>query len=440
MRSPFLVAAALAALLPQVTIRAQEPLPPANTSEQQKLLAEFLAADDRTGNGHLARWQIVERFDRLPAPRPAQLADFQKRIQKAWLQGRTLERSGDQWFWDNSRQRRRPNEPIVRRGRYLVGGNTQRPNGLLIALHGGGAGAGDAGEAAGAWQDAAKKHDLLLLAPEVLEKTEHGWTDAGTEEFVVDLLDAALRTFKVDPDRVYLAGHSMGGYGSWMLGAHHADRVAAIAPSAGAPTPILGRNDQAIDIVEGVIPNLRNVLVAVYQSRDDRQVPPGPNQCAVRLLGEARKRWGGFAFDYWEVDGRGHGAPEGGHAAHLDRIAGHARNPVPERLVWQPVLPWKRQFHWLYWRLPSPQATLVADLDRTTNTVAITCDKSTQDLWVLLDPRLLDLQKEVVVTVNGAETFRGVPGPSLGTLLLTSGQPDPALQFTTRVPAFRQGS
>jgi hypothetical protein len=68
--------------------------------------------------------------------------------------------------------------------------------------------------------------------------------------------------------------------------------------------------------------------------------------------------------------------------------------------------------------------------------VTITCDKPTDGLWVLLDARVLDVTKEVVVTVNGTETSRGVPVMELGTLLLTSDHPDPKLQFPARVRAF----
>ena len=78
----------------------------------------------------------------------------------------------------------------------------------------------------------------------------------------------------------------------------------------------------------------------------------------------------------------------------------------------------------------------MADLDRKANAVSITCDKPTEGLYVLLDARVLDVEKEVVVTVNGAETFRGKAVPDLSTLLLTSDHPDPKLQFAARVRAF----
>ncbi len=47
------------------------------------------------------------------------------------------------------------------------------------------------------------------------------------------LLDDIMSRYTVDSDRVYLTGLSMGGYGTWYLGARHAARFAAIAPICG---------------------------------------------------------------------------------------------------------------------------------------------------------------------------------------------------------------
>ena len=47
------------------------------------------------------------------------------------------------------------------------------------------------------------------------------------------LLDDLTRTHKVDEDRVYLTGLSMGGFGTWRLAAYAPQRFAAIAPICG---------------------------------------------------------------------------------------------------------------------------------------------------------------------------------------------------------------
>lgn len=50
---------------------------------------------------------------------------------------------------------------------------------------------------------------------------------------LIALLDEVGRKYKVDEDRVYATGLSMGGFGSWRLAAYAPNRLAAIAPICG---------------------------------------------------------------------------------------------------------------------------------------------------------------------------------------------------------------
>lgn len=60
----------------------------------------------------------------------------------------------------------------------------------------------------------------------------NGWKSAG-ETDVFECRDDAAARFGVDPDRIALAGFSMGGAGAWHLGAHHADQWACVHAGAG---------------------------------------------------------------------------------------------------------------------------------------------------------------------------------------------------------------
>lgn len=80
------------------------------------------------------------------------------------------------------------------------------------------------------------------------------------DEFLAHL----LRTFNIDPDRVYLTGNSMGGYGVWQWAAAKPHHWAAIAPICGGGAPWMaarfltdipvwafhGDADDAVDIGE----------------------------------------------------------------------------------------------------------------------------------------------------------------------------------------------
>ncbi|KAA3606692.1 MAG: hypothetical protein DWQ01_16890 [Planctomycetota bacterium] len=399
---------------------AQEPEVP-KKREAQKLVEEWAQLDPRKPEQASREQQILGRLE-LYSLRKRELKLWQKTIEKAQKKRvRRLEpKSGAQWFWEKPQ-----------RGFFLVGGETRRPKGLVIGMHGGGVGSGDPKGIHPSVSQAAKDLDLVSICPMVLEKTERGWTDSGTEEFVMDLVDAAIRTWRLDPAKVYFVGHSMGGYGSWTLGAHHADRVAGLGPCAGAPTPVMNYQEEIIDLDFGVIPNLRNVPMVVYQSVDDPKVPPDVNQKAAEFIAEAKEKWGGYDnFRYWEMDGRGHSYPPGGMKAVLEPLQKFERVALPERVVWQPKLAWKRQFYWLYWQNPKAEAILVADLDREANAIRLSCDKEIAGLRILLGEDMVDLEQEVAIYLNGKEVLRAFPQADLATMLRTSRAPDPDLQFS----------
>lgn len=397
-----------------------------DAKEIKQLIAEYVELDGREREGMQRQDEILARLDELPALTDRERKKWSDEIRKRWEKGPKMEKkSGRHYFWEDAKK-----------GLYIVGGESKRPKGLFVGMHGGGVGSGDADSSASAWSSAASAQDWVGIFPEVLEKTERGWTDSGTEEWVLELIERACRTWKIDRDRVFFGGHSMGGYGTWTLGAHHADQVAALTPSAGAPTPVRDAEGNLIDIEEGVVPNLRNVRIVIYQSDDDPNVPPDANRAAVEALEQARERWGGYDFEYWEVSGRKHELPPGGTTDFLARVADRERDARPDKLVWQPVLDWKRQFYWLWWDEPLRNAIVVAELDRAANEVRIESEQSVKGLSILLDEELLDLSREVVVRVNGEERFRGTPIPRLSVLLATSGGVDAARTYVARVPAF----
>jgi hypothetical protein len=368
------------------------------------------------------RQQILERVDREVGPLGAQEAKSLARavLEAAIERGPRLGKGGTQMFFPDGR------------GKYIQQGKPGKV--LFVGLHGGGAGAGEAESAAGSMGGGG----WWWLFPEVLEKTEHGWTDSGTEEFVMELIDAAKRGGKVDPNRIYVTGHSMGGYGTWTLGAHHADVFAGAAAYAGAPTCLRrSPTDPAIVAVQpGILPSFFRLPLHVYQSGDDRNVPPESNDFALAALGEWKAKWPtGFKFRYDRVEGRGHAAPAEGYLPSLKWLAEHARDPRPARFLWQPVLSWKRQMYWAYWARPELDALLECAM-APDNVVEITVHEGSVDLTgfsVLLGPPHVDVERDVVVRVNGKERFRGRAQRRLSTLLLTAVRCDPDLLFDARL-------
>lgn len=410
------IAVSLASVLPQE---------PPSTKELEACLAAIVAADGRTQAGRAAQLAQLALVARAAPPDAGDLKTWAKRLDKLQKKQRTLEPKSGRYHWWEEQER----------GLFIVGGETKRPKGLFVGLHGGGEGSGEADSSAGSYASDAGRLDWVGIFPEVLEKTERGWTDSGTEEWVLDLIDAALRTWDLDPDQVWMGGHSMGGFGTWVIGSRHADRFAGLVPSAGAPTPMLDRDGRVIGIQDGVVPNLRNLPIVVWQSLDDARVPPDANQAANKAMLAARERWGGYAgYEYLEVDGFGHGMPSKGAIELLEKVAGARREPHPETVVWQPSLAWKRQFYWLAWETPRAGAVVVARLDRAANAVSVEVDGDASGLCVLLSDALLDLDREVTLRLGADVVFQGLPRRSLAVWMDTASCGDPGRSYSVRLP------
>jgi dienelactone hydrolase len=74
---------------------------------------------------------------------------------------------------------------------------------------------------------------FILVAPQSPEE-EWFWLSAAQEA----LLEEVIGRYRVDPDRVYATGFSMGGRGTWVQAIEYPDRFAAVAPICGSiPEP-----------------------------------------------------------------------------------------------------------------------------------------------------------------------------------------------------------
>jgi pimeloyl-ACP methyl ester carboxylesterase len=386
-------------------------------SALKKLVTRYLEADEP------GRSAIREELDRDygPLERGKSLDKFREDLLKAASKvGPKLRWKGNNYWYDKK----------SKRGRYIASGGGKS---LWFALHGGGVGQGDAGNLTGAMGGLSSR----WIFPEVLEKTEHGWTTSGTEEFIVELIRAAKRSGKVDPDQIYITGHSMGGFGTWTLGAHHCDVFAGAAAYAGAPTPLWkpGGKTEVIGIKAGVLPSYFQLPLFFFQSLDDLNVPPAPNVFANKALLELKAEYpDGFNFRYEQVDDRGHAAPAAGYKPSQKWIMSHQRVARPERFLWQPVLKWKRHMYWLYWRKPIMEC--IVDARRlAANHLKIEIDtgETPDGMSVFLGEPLVDPAKPVKIEVNGELVFEGQAEARLSTLFLTLPRHDPKLLFATRV-------
>jgi len=185
---------------------------------------------------------------------------------------------------------------------------------LILTTHGAGV------ECEGQVNAFAAKDWAFVVAPTNRRRFGFDWQDWGRLD-AMEVLDIAMEAYPIDPNRVYLIGHSMGGHGAWHIGCTHAERFAAVVPSAGWASfqlyvPWFLRHDEMFrdpdcarifeqctspDRTERLLPNLRNTpLLAVHGAEDDN-VPPTHARMLTGFLDRM-----GYEVSYWEEPGMGH--------------------------------------------------------------------------------------------------------------------------------------
>lgn len=130
------------------------------------------------------------------------------------------------------------------------------------------------------------------------------------ERVALQALDATTSEFNGDPDRVYLAGLSMGGYGVWEMASQDPERFAAVvsvcggvaAPLTGATflqPPQVARN--ASDPYAAVAARVTHIPAWLFHGSDDTSVPVSQSRSLVSAL-----RAAGAEPRYTEYPGVGH--------------------------------------------------------------------------------------------------------------------------------------
>lgn len=383
-----------AALLPQDP---QASWTEAEDRRAEELLEGFYAKpEDRAGT-----LKELRKMPPLPADRVDRLSA--RALEMARKHGPKLEEKGG--TLDHPKYK----------GKYLVklpaDFDPKKTYPLAIGLHGGGQNLGDAAWAEKAYGYMAEKGGCIGVYPEVLQKRYAEWGRSSEEaEYVEEVIDAAMRTWNIDTDRVYMMGDSMGGYGTWHIGGTLADRLSALGSHAGGILR-LGRNPWGI----GVIPNLRNTPIYFTHGAQDQPAPIGSDRRADQILSQLRKEDpGGYEHRYTEFPDRGHSIPRDELVKSMDWILERKRDANAKRLVWETYYGWKREFGWLKLDRPELGQKVAAEIKE--NRVELTLTKVNGDLRVRLNRELVDVSKPVTIVVDGRVSWEGKPSASVAVL------------------------
>jgi predicted peptidase len=127
----------------------------------------------------------------------------------------------------------------------------------------------------------------ILVSPQC--PRDDRWADDNQQAAVLKLLDSVSERYRVDTQRIYLTGLSLGGFGSWRLAADHPQRFAAVVPICG------GGNPQWAE-------SLAPLPIWVWHGTEDRAVPYERSEAMVSAIREA----GGQSVRFTSLEHVGH--------------------------------------------------------------------------------------------------------------------------------------
>lgn len=155
----------------------------------------------------------------------------------------------EEHFSDSSLRKKHPNDLL-----YFVvpkSYRTDRPTGLIVFLHGGGSTTSRRAPQAtlqfplsDSPADTHRSGDMFAATGMITvgpsapwdPETSYRWCVADADQYLADVIEECKTRFNIDSDRVFLLGHSMGGFGAYHFVQRAPDRFAAVIANSGSWT------------------------------------------------------------------------------------------------------------------------------------------------------------------------------------------------------------
>jgi predicted esterase len=311
-----------------------------------------------------------------------------------------------------------------------------RPTGLIVFLHGGGRTttrrapqatlsfpASDSPPDTHRCGDMFAATGLITVGPSALWDTEsaHRWCVASADEYLADVIEECKSRFNIDSDRVFLLGHSMGGFGAFHHVQRSPDRFAVVIANSGswdrAYWPVI--RGTPLCIVQGVHDAEAGVrwhytdiaygrwtsicygrpLIAKYleSAKDLRRDPYYPHIALASPVGYGSSYCFGVEHNRWlTLD-----EATAGDLVY-DEMRSHSDGTFSG---------WSVEHR----TIKHPGAAIEA-INRGDNRIEVTTQNVAR-MTVWLHPQMIDAARPVSIDVNGMTRFNGRLTPSLLTAL-----------------------
>jgi predicted esterase len=158
---------------------------------------------------------------------------------------------------------------------------------LLVALHGMG---GDENSMFDGYRETlkaeAQRVGFIVACPKGRDSAS--MYRGSAEQDVLDVIAEVRRDYKIDDSRIYMMGHSMGGFGTWSVAMDHPELFAGLGPISGGGNP-------------ASLEKIKSIPEYIVHGDDDKTV----NVNQSRMMVEAGKKMG-VPMTYVEIPGGSH--------------------------------------------------------------------------------------------------------------------------------------
>jgi len=198
----------------------------------------------------------------------------------------------------------------------------------------------------GVFWDMGEEHRSIVITPH--GRGTSGWYVGKSGVDIEQVWKDTHERFAIDRDRTYVSGHSMGGYGSWLLSVMHPDWFAGALPASppatqgawtgldaeGCDSPCFiqaNGGDARAQLTYPLLDNLREVPVAIYHGAEDELVPSTGVTVMAKKLQDL-----GYRNRYYLFHGQEHYGPPAidQWAEGTNYLRRFVRNPNPQQVTY----------------------------------------------------------------------------------------------------------
>ncbi|MCC7475461.1 MAG: alpha/beta fold hydrolase [Pirellulales bacterium] len=357
----------------------------------------------------------------------------------------------EQHFFDPQRLKKHPDDLLY----FTVPKSYQpdRPTGLIIFLHGGGGNTprkapadsmnfphrGETEEDSSQLGNLFESTGMIAVGPSAPwnERSNNRWCLPDADEYLADVIAECKSRFNIDPNRVILLGHSMGGFGAFHHAQRQPDRFAAVIIIAGA-------------FKTSYWPATRGTSLCIIQAVQDAMPKERWHYTDIAFGRLTNQLLSQHKIDHAYLEHNGHHGLNFAKkrlAEFLKSADKLKRDPYAPQIALATPVGFSRSYlypvqhnRWLTldeptegtipvdelrdngsknfddWKLSHVTSelpgALIEAVNRGDNTIDVTASNVRQ-FTVWLHPRMIDLSRPVKIIVNGKQRFLDVVSPSL---------------------------